>query len=92
MVFKKVTNSLFVDSATEKSYSDLAASAERRGRSYAALGGNLGDIRREAELYVRWLDDTNSSLTATLDMGPEPKDVDTHLTETQVKHAYLLDQ
>ena len=70
---------------TERKYGEVQACAEKKQRSYGSLGGDLGHIKAEAEQYIRWLEDTNSSLALDPRLGPRPDDVDQQLQETQVR-------
>ena len=64
--------------------------AEKKQRSYSTLGGDLGHIKAEAEQYIRWLEDTNSSLSVELQLGLQPEDVDQQLHQTQVMMMMVM--
>ena len=64
--------------------------AEKKQRSYSTLGGDLGHIKAEAEQYIRWLEDTNSSLSVELQLGLQPEDVDQQLHQTQVMMMMMM--
>nr|KAG5692776.1 hypothetical protein BaRGS_009392 [Batillaria attramentaria] len=64
---------------TERKYGELQASAEKKRRSYGALGGDLGHIKQEADQYLQWLDSTSTSMSSELRLGFAPQEVEEQL-------------
>lgn len=71
----------------ERQCSELQASVEKQHRGYGALGGDLGDIRQEANHYLLWLNSQSSNLETETRLGFAPAEAEIKLRAAKVSKS-----